>query len=122
MELLLDKAAELILALIGFLGSIVIWLNKRSEKKHELADRKIDQVAKDLVNYKEQQYRDTENHRIRYDAEMSRLEARLEGVTVALEYMNKNINRYQESVDTNISNLQKTLNEIYKQLTDQNRN
>lgn len=93
MEIFIKEAIGFCLTLMGALGSIIVWLHKRSDKK-------IDQVARDLSQYKEQQAREAEAHRIRNATEMSRLESRLEGVSVAIKYINENIQGIQHSIGT----------------------
>ncbi len=100
MELLLDKAIGFSAALFGALTSLVIWLFKRS-------DYKIDKVMEDLAQYKEQQARESESHRIRYNSEMSELKAELKGVTTALYYININLNHIQKSVDNLAEDIRK---------------
>ena len=93
MELFLDKAWGIILALFSALTSMFIYFHKRTANE-------VKQVARDLVLYKEYQARETEMHRSKISSEMSDLKARLEGVTTALGYMNKNIADIQNSVGT----------------------
>jgi hypothetical protein len=93
MEVLLDKAWGVILALVSVIGGTAVHLHKRNSSE-------VRQVAKDLSEYKEQQARETEMHRSRMAEEMSDLKARLEGVTTALLYINKNISDIQSSVGT----------------------
>ena len=91
--MLLDKAWGLVLALFSALTSVFIYFHKRTAKE-------VEQVAKDLVVYKDHQAREMESHRSRMNLEMSDLKAKLEGVTTALIYMNKNISDIQHSIGT----------------------
>lgn len=91
MEVSLDKVWGIILAAVASLGSGVIFIYNRIYKG-------IEEVANDLEEYKEQQAKDTEQHRSKMTSEMSELKSRLEGVTTALSYINKNISDIQSSV------------------------
>ena len=93
MDLTADKLWGIVITAVGSLASGIIFLYNRITKG-------IDQVAEDLEEYKEQQARDTEHHRSKMSSEMGELKAKLEGVTTALSYINKNISDIQSSVGT----------------------
>lgn len=89
MEPLLEKAWGLILALVSSLAGLFIYFQKRNASE-------VRQVAKELSQYKEFQARETELHRTRMNMEMAELKAKLEGVTVALSYINNNLSGIAE--------------------------
>lgn len=98
---MLDKAVGAILSLLGILSSLGIWLFKRSDKK-------IEQVATDLANFKDLQAK----QRLQHAHELSELKAELRGVSTALNYINKNIS----SVNNNLNIIQEAVNEISKEI------
>lgn len=91
MEILLDKAWTIILALVGALSSLFWHFYRKTNVE-------IKHVSNDLSKYKEQQARDHEAHRSRISSEMSDLKAQISGVNTALQYINNNIAEVQRAI------------------------